>query len=340
TVALAAGFVLAAPAVLRAAAGLLAAAVGLLAAAALFSLARAPRRHAALLGMALALLALLVAAGLGLWLLAGHGWPQVLLRRGVLTDLHATWALLGWIGILVSGVAFQVVPMFQMTPEYPGWLTRTLNGTVFAALLLATAGLLWPAARVLELCGGLLLAAGSLLFAVVTLDLQRRRKRRLADVTLDFWRLAMGVLLVLVATWVAGRLWPPLAADPRLQLLLGGLFLLGYALSVVNGMLYKIVPFLVWFHLQNRLVQGQLMASGHRVPNMKQVLPPAWTRRQFVLHCAVVALTPPALWWPGACAWLLALALAASMAVLLRNLVSAARLYRSQLATLEALAAA
>jgi len=41
---------------------------------------------------------------------------------------------------------------------------------------------------------------------------------------------------------------------PDAWLLLAGLlFLIGFAVSVVTGMLYKIVPFLAWFHLQARL---------------------------------------------------------------------------------------
>ena len=35
-------------------------------------------------------------------------------------------------------------------------------------------------------------------------------------------------------------------------MLLGVLMIVGFAMSVINGMLYKIVPFLVWFHLQSR----------------------------------------------------------------------------------------
>ncbi|MDX1593972.1 MAG: hypothetical protein R3298_06970 [Gammaproteobacteria bacterium] len=336
TLALAVGFVRHVPAALQASAVLLALAVAGLLAAALHSLYRAPRRHAAVRGMTFAVVALAVAAALGSWLLAGHGWNEVLLRRGAVTDLHAGWALLGWVGILVAGVAFQVVPMFQMTPEYPEWMARGLNRGLFAALLLWSAGLIWPAAAPLGVAGAALLWLGNALFAVVTLDLQRRRKRRLPDVTLSFWRLGMGCLLATLALWLAGHAAPAWSADPRSALLLGAGLVLGYALSVVNGMLYKIVPFLVWFHLQNRLLQSGLIGTGVKVPNMKKVLPDAVCRRQFRVHAVALALLPPALLWPAPMVYPFAIVIGLSFLLLARNLWAAGLLYRDELRRLDA----
>jgi hypothetical protein len=321
---------------LQVAAACLAVAVAVLAASALHSLARAPRRHAALNGMTLAVLALLVAAALGLWLLAGHGWSAVLLRRGVLTDLHAGWALFGWVGMLVVGVAFQVVPMFQMTPEYPAWAKRGLNLAIAGALLAWSGALVWPALAPLRIPTLVLLALVNAAFALVTLDLQRRRKRRLPDVTLDFWRLGMVCLLSVVLAWLVGLGVPGLRASPAWELLLGVLWLLGFVLSVLNGMLYKIVPFLVWFHLQNRLVHSGLMAAGIRVPNMKQVIPVAAARRQFRCHLLTVSLLVPTLIWPWPFLYPLALLQAVSFALLAHNLWNSMRLYRREQRRLDA----
>jgi len=330
TAALALGFVMPSPLLLRAAALLLAVGFMVLLAAAAYSLARAPRRHAAVNGMILAITALAVAVGLGLWLLAGHGWSGVTLRRGVATDLHAGWALLGWIGILVSGVAFQVVPMFQMTPEYPEWLTRHLNRLIFAALMLWTLALAWPAAAQLGVLAAVVLVLGYAAFAVVTLDLQRQRKRRLPDVTLSFWRLGMVCLLATLLFWVVTRATPGWLADPRTGLLLGAGLIVGFALSVINGMLYKIVPFLVWFHLQNRLLHSGLLGTGVKVPHMKRVLPDAVSRRQFRAHAGAVILLPLALLWPDPLLYPFALVLGVSFLLLARNLWAASLLYRRE----------
>jgi hypothetical protein len=336
TAAMALGFSLPAPGLLQVATLLLSGAVAALVAAAAHSLARAPRRHAAVRGMTLAITALVVAASLGLWLLAGHGWSGVTLQRGVVTDLHAGWALLGWIGILVGGIAFQVVPMFQMTPEYPEWLTRHLNRLVFAALVLWTLALVWPAAAQAGVLAAVVLVLGNAAFAVVTLDLQRQRKRRLPDVTFSFWRLGMACLLMTLLFWIVSRAAPEWISDPRTALLTGAGLIVGFGLSVVNGMLYKIVPFLVWFHLQNHLLHSGRMGTGFKIPHMKQVLPDAVGRRQYRAHLGAVALLPLALLWPDPLVYPFALVLGVSFLLLARNLWTAGLLYRQVVARLAA----
>jgi hypothetical protein len=101
----------------------------------------------------------------------------------------------------------------------------------------------------------------------------------------------------------------------------GMLFVAGFAVSVVNGMLYKIVPFLAWFHLQ---AQQGILAAG--LPSMKDYLPERRAQGQFLAHLAALACLSaapfaPALAVPGG------LLLAASSAWLGWNLVGAVRLY-------------
>jgi hypothetical protein len=134
------------------------------------------------------------------------------------------------------------------------------------------------------------LAAGILLFALTTLRLQSRRRRKLPDVTLDFWRLGMASLIGCVLIWFAARFWPAWADSDAYPLLLGVLFIGGFAVSVVNGMLYKIVPFLAWFHLQ-----AQLQARAGSIPTMKEMIVDRQMRGQFRLHlaaCMLLAVTP------------------------------------------------
>jgi hypothetical protein len=278
---------------------------------------RTTSRHATVPAMALALLALLVAFSIALYLLWRFGWQLPLAHP--LTRLHIGWGAVGWVGLLIIGVAYQVVPMFQITPEYPRWLRRALVPAL-AALLLLWSLLPWPVAE--PLLSGLI-AAALVGFALQTLRLQRRRRRRLADVTLDFWRLAMAALLLAVLAWLANRLYPLVA----LELAAGVLFLAGFALSAVNGMLYKIVPFLVWLHLNNRLQQAARWQGS--VPNMKQVIPERMARWQLRLQLAALLLLLAGVLSGGAVppvvigiTWL------ASSAVLLWNLLQALRLYR------------
>lgn len=247
---------------------------------------RSASRHATVPAMGLALAGLGAAFTLALVLLFRFDWQLPLAHP--LSRLHIGWAAIGWIGLLVIGVAYQVVPMFQITPEYPRWIRRSLV-PLLGAILVG-----WPLfyrAGVGDI-GDLLVAAGLALFALTTLNLQRQRRRRLTDVTLDFWRFSMGSLLLAIPLWLATLFQP----SSVLELLVGVLFLLGFAYSAINGMLYKIVPFLVWLHLNNRLQQsGQWQG---RVPNMKQVIAERHARWQFRWHLLAMALLLLAIVYP------------------------------------------
>ena len=296
----------------------LAPALAVLVVAAGLALARAPRIHAGVRAMRLALGALVVAAVLGLYLGAGHGGMLAAIPRH-LTAIHLAWALLGWVGLLVAGVAYQVVPMFQMTPPYPAVMTRWLGPYLFLGLVAWSLAASWGQAWVSALVGAAL-ALGAGTFAGVTLWLQARRRRRSVDVTLWYWRLAMLSLLLGVVLW-AGSLPAP---GDVLDLALGVLVIVGVAMSVICGMLYKIVPFLIWLHLQDWRPAPVL--SG--VPNMKAILPQGAARAQFYLHAGALVLLLGAVLAPG---WLLypaALSLGVSCAALERNLLMALRVYR------------
>ena len=154
----------------------------------------------------------------------------------------------------------------------------------------------WRHARLAQLAGHALAAplrallfGAFALFAVVTLSLLARRKRPAPDATTLFWRLSMASLLACAPAWYA-----PLD-EPARPLLLGVLFLLGFATSAVNGMLYKIVPFLLWHHWQEH-------GFGRPVPGIRQVIPEARASAQFHSHALAVALLALAALWP---AWLL-----------------------------------
>lgn len=189
----------------------------------------------------------------------------------VWVDAHLAWGLLGWMGLLVMGVSFQVVPMFHVTPSYPAWLSRWLPTLVTTALalssLLAASGERVGATSMMGVA-----ALGFCLFAIVTLGLQLRRERKRIDATLLHWRAAMGCAVLAAVCWVFGA--------P--QVLIGILLLLGAGVGVVSGMLFKIVPFLAWFHLQHRqLTTGRLDV---RVPHMLTFLPERQARIQLACH--------------------------------------------------------
>ncbi len=218
-------------------------------------------------------------------LVAGWAWPVI-----DVTNAHAAWGLSGWALLLLAGVAVIVVPMFQMTPPFPPAAAKAFPWLAIGGLLLWTSRLL-GVPEVLASAGLVavfVLAAG---FCATTLRLQARRRRKVSDPNVLMMRSAMstGIGAVALCTWLAAGL--PGSDDPRLHVAAGVLLIAPFVFAI-NGMLYKIVPFLSWLHL-NR--QG---APGTMPPNMNRMIPAAAMRRQVVAQLGAFALLLAACVWP------------------------------------------
>lgn len=310
TLTLACAFLLSEPWLFRAALGLLVPALLWLCACVTVALWQPHSEGAApMLGtVRLALASLAVTVLLAAVLGAAFAWPGVtpalpLLRA---TDLHAMWGVFGWGGLLLAGVAFQVVPMFQVTQLYPPLLHRWMGVAVFLLLLACSAG-----ALPLALPTALLLAYAG--FAAVTYWLLAHRKRPTGDAMTLFWRLSMASLAACPLLWL-------MPAGPARPLALGVLAIGGFLYSAINGMLYKIVPFLVWHHLQEQAAPGQ------RAPAVKHIIADTRARAQFWLQAAALALLLGACWFPALLACSAGLALALSSLALAWNLGAALRI--------------
>lgn len=275
----------------------------------------------ALLGLAVTVVSgALLASALGGWL------PTPLLG---LTSVHLGWAMMAWTCTVLAAVSFVVVPMFQLTPEYPIWFARNFAIAAFAALslwsLAELAGWVTPAL----LLGAATLVTGAV-FAGLTLRLLGSSKRPKHDASHLLWRFSMASALLACALWLAASVIPSLALWTGFPLLLGVLLLVACFMSAIIGMLYKIVPFLVWLHLQNR-GRGRVLA-----PNMKKVLPQSRIDHQMLAHFLACALLGLSVFWPAWFARPAGLALLVANAWLLRNLLYASGVYRKHLMELDA----
>ena len=289
------------------------------------ALLRTPARGMSIHVLRVAVLGLLVTVALGATLAVTLGLQEHLQADWsllALINVHVAWGLGGWALMLVIGVSYLVVPMFQLTPAYPVWLTRLLPAGLFLVLCLWSLQLLPGTGEAQAWQSGVALAGVLLagLYAAATLWLQSRRRRRQADVTLNFWRGAMLALLGLAVSWLLFEALPRLGGHARAPLWLGVLALPGVFLSVIIGMLYKIMPFLNWLHLQR---QGGTVTTQ---PNMKQMIPERAMRGQMRLHFTALVLLLAAVLMP-ALALPAGLAFSASCLWLEWNLIGAARVY-------------
>jgi hypothetical protein len=282
----------------------------------------------------LAALSLLGTVGVGVYLAVGHTWPALEIPFRSWTDTHVLWGLFGWVPLLVMGVSYQVIPMFHVAPAFDSRLARGIPLVTFVSLLLLSharsAYLVTP--FVTCLCLALIAYAATALRVIA----RRRRKRK--DPTIGFWRLALGSLVLgasLLWLSLGTSLRMPLLTQAQAPLLLGAIMVFGFACSVIIGMLQKIVPFLVFLHLQRQSLTKPMAIT--LIPKMNDVIFDRDARWQLRLHIAACIAVLVALIWP-ALGHIAALCLMLDFGWLLRDLLLASARYRRISRAIEAVA--
>ncbi len=272
-----------------------------------------------LLALRTAVAGLAVTTVLGLLLaqaISGHPVMAV----PTLTDLHAAWGLGGWALMLLAGVSFTVVPMFQMTPRYPPWVPRLLPIALGVALgAAALAAIEWQQTLPWILAISLAVLS-AIAFALITLQLQHRRRRAQTDATFALFRGAMITLVAAGVCWFARVFYPDFASAPWFSPCIGILYLVGVFVSAINGMLYKIVPFVCWLKL------SLPRCSSIAPPSIKTFISERAMINQTRLHFLAVALLLACLAFPSL-APPAGIVFATSCAWLGTNLLGACRVY-------------
>lgn len=208
----------------------------------------------------LAVVALAVTIGLGALLVLSKGHWLVLPAHQLWVDIHATWGLGGWIGLLFAGIGMEIIPMFCVAPAFPVLAKRLLPPLIFALLASSLLLVLRPSALPLNgLLSGLI--AAHLAYNIIAIHVEHRRQRRKRDANLWLWQIGHAGVLAAAVAWIGGL--------PNTLL---GILLIGSALAFAVGSLTKIVPFLNWLDLQQRRIStGNYRA---KLPHMHLLLPP------------------------------------------------------------------
>jgi hypothetical protein len=218
-----------------------------------------------------ALAALLLLAGFGLALLGDftHGW---LGDHRMITVIHLAVACYGFLGLLAVGFSHLLVPMFALAPAVPERPAYAALGLALTGLMFTLAGLFAPAA----LCG---LAASGLHLVNMVRAFRARIRRNLGPSFL-LVRLSWAMLPVSLAVGLLLSLGLlPAWMEPLFVVLL----VVGWLLSLVLGMLQRILPFLATLHAAR---------GARRMPRSTELTSPVLARLQAAGHAlALLGLT-------------------------------------------------
>ncbi len=225
----------------------------------------------------IALIALTMTLLLGLTLVAERqAWLDLALGKAW-TNLHMSWGLAGWMGLLLLTLGSELMALFYLTPARPRWLTLLLIALACGLLVLFSLSLLVDPQGPITY-GFALALAGLFGFSMIdSFIAQFRRKRARIDASLGFWWLGQASLLLALG----------LSTTQTSPYLLGVLLIFGAASSFTTGALLKIVPFLCWYHLQAEKVR--LRRIDYRLPTMQDFIPARDARVQLLLHSTALA---------------------------------------------------
>lgn len=224
-------------------------------------------------GMIFSLVSFTLAILFGIYLLLTLGGYVDGLLFTQVKELHYSFALFGWVSLLIVSVSFQVVEMFYVTPKYPPLMSKYLTLSIFILLVVKSIAIFMQFET--ELITALLTVL-FMVYAGITIHRLYYRKRPTSDATVWFWRLGMGLLMVSMFITLLD-----VFIDINLEIkMLSYLTFIGFALSIVFAMTYKIIPFLTWFHLSN---QGYMEA-----PMMHDVIHPKKAKMQFYMYVAML----------------------------------------------------
>ena len=179
---------------------------------------------------------------------AVFGFLAVLGQSGVVDavmygDIHMTLMLFGWIFLLINAVSYKIIPMFFVANEFPSFLKNYLYLSMIVSLVLFTSGRLSENIFLYE-SASWMLVLGVVVFALYTVLILRKRKRARRDISIDLWYFSMANIIIASILSLYGDMYQ----------LIAFFTLFGGAYALINAMLYKIVPFLTWFHLSSNMV--------------------------------------------------------------------------------------
>ncbi len=208
---------------------------------------------------------------MGLYLLYGYISKDITSLHFLIANIHSVWAIFGFAGILIISVSFQVLPMFYVAPKFKPFCKNRVVYIISVGLVL------WLFLNLFfeeyAFIAKIWLSLFFLAFATTVWIKFNKRRRPVSDVTVWYWRSASIFLALGVFLWITDEYFKH-EYIVMVATLIGG----GFILSIMIGMLYKIVPFLVWFHLN---------AMGYMsIPTMVEMIDKKLSKIQFLLFLA------------------------------------------------------
>jgi hypothetical protein len=258
-------------------------------------------KNPTIVAIAYSILALLVTVTLGVILQSQQLGFSLFLAINIekeLTNIHALWGGIGWMSVLILAVSLQVIPMFHVAPRFPKLVAHFIPIILLFSLLFSLLALFaFPKAMPTLLT---ILLVAFVTFNLVLLSIIWQRKRKVPDITINCWRVAVIALVVILLLYLSPERWFSEVFLIHKTTFLGAAFIYFYLLTILQGMLFKILPFLSYTHLQQRCLSN--FDAMQYLPNMHELLSKKLAKLLFCSHIVVggfllLTVLNPSFYW-------------------------------------------
>lgn len=202
---------------------------------------------------------------LGLFLSVSHMSGNMGNNYSIFVNSHILFGLFGFATLLIMGVSFQVIPMFYVSSDFPKIIQNKAPVLIFALLFISFFFLLF---EINFFILKLLFVAIFITYSYFGLKSLNNRKRPVFDITLWYWKLSLGMFILSMIIWLFDIF--------KSSYLLAIVFTLGFIYSLLQGMVYKIIPFLSWFHLSSK--------GYFSIPTIREFIEEKNIKYHFYLH--------------------------------------------------------
>ncbi|HED08677.1 MAG TPA: hypothetical protein ENI57_11215 [Ignavibacteria bacterium] len=194
-----------------------------------------------------ALIYLIITAIAG-FLLSYNLWhPYITINHLQYLKLHAEVAVIGWVTMVVMGVAYKLIPMFTLSHGYSMKSSKWAFWLINIGLVGINTFFHFKNNVIEILVSTLFIAAGIAFFLFQVYLIYKNRLRKKRDIGIkysvfSFYMLGIVTLFGLIFSFT------DLSGISNIYLIFGYLVFYGYLSMLIVGQMYKIVPFLAWYH--------------------------------------------------------------------------------------------
>jgi hypothetical protein len=210
-----------------------------------------------------ALFYLFVTAAAGLLLAINLGYPYINGNHLIYIKYHLIIAVVGWVGMVIMGVTFKLVSMFTLTHNFSTTSGKWAFGLINAGLVGLNIELHSPN-FIIFFMSAWLVAIGIFFFLYQVYIIFKDRIRRKLDAALKYTRAAFIFFGVSTLFGISFLIFN-YSNVMNITLVFGYLIFFGFISMLIVGQMYKIIPFLTWYHKYSS------KAGLEKVPTLKEM---------------------------------------------------------------------